>query len=251
MFWKGGKLVPRPFGLQQENSTQEARKVESISGWKLLAMLPLAIVARLWTLTLRLQPSPAMRELLARDQPQVFLLWHNRLFIIAEIYRRYRRPHANRHMHGLISASKDGAWLAAFFRLVGIRAVRGSSSWRGAQAMREVLRVVEDGGDIGITPDGPRGPCYVFQPGAVLVARKAGIPVIVFGMRFTRGKRLKSWDGFYLPRPFSRIEVDAIEYVSEPNEQAKDSVTRLQRELARLNPDSLPHPRDEATPSGP
>lgn len=229
--------------MQQEKSVNEAREVEQVSGWKLAVLSPLAVLARLWAVTLRLKPSPALRALLARDEPQLFLLWHNRLFVIAEIYRRYRRPHTKRHMHGLISASKDGAWLAAFFQLVGIRAVRGSSSWRGMQAMREVLRIVDAGDDIGITPDGPRGPCYSFQPGAVLVARKAAIPMILLGMKFKHGKRLGSWDGFYLPLPFSTIELDAKEYLQGMNEQAKETSAQLESKLRVLNPDIHAHPK--------
>lgn len=227
--------------MHQEDTSSKPRKVEKVSGWKLLALLPLAIVTRIWAATLRLEPSPALRELLARDEPQVFLLWHNRLFVIAEIYRRYRLPHTSRHMHGLISASKDGAWLAAFFRLVGIRAIRGSSSWRAVEALREVVRTVERGDDIGITPDGPRGPCYHVHPGALLAARRAKIPTILLGMDFGAAKRLGSWDGFYLPKPFSRVQLDALEWQSLGG---KEATIDLAQKLQAMNPDGLPHPRE-------
>src|SRR5581483_5081500 len=58
----------------------------------------------------------------SEEQPIVFLVWHNRLFVVAEIYRRFR---GRRPTYGLVSASRDGAWLAAFFSLMGLKAVRG------------------------------------------------------------------------------------------------------------------------------
>lgn len=227
------------------------RTIEQVTGGKLLALLPLAFLARLWAATLRFEVSDDARGLLADDRKQVFLLWHNRLFVIAEIYRRFRRPHCrSRRMHGLISASKDGAWLAAFFQLVGIWPIRGSSSWRATESLREVLRVIDADADVGITPDGPRGPCYSFQPGAVLVARKASVPVAVLGIHFSRARRLDSWDGFYIPMPFSTIRLQGMQLESLRELKAgsdRDSQAEgLCRILERINPDNIPHPREKA-----
>ena len=47
------------------------------------------------------------------------------------IYRRYRR---GRPMYALVSASKDGAWLDAFFSLIGRQTVRGTSNKLGREA---------------------------------------------------------------------------------------------------------------------
>jgi lysophospholipid acyltransferase (LPLAT)-like uncharacterized protein len=62
------------------------------------------------------------RQLAGVSEPTAVVLWHNRLFLTPEIFRRYR---SRRRIHGLVSASKDGAWLAAFYRLIGIQPVRG------------------------------------------------------------------------------------------------------------------------------
>ncbi len=132
------------------------------------------------------------------------MFWHNRLFAVGYLYLKFCRT---RTIFGLISASRDGAWLAAFFRLIGLNAIRGSSSWRGAQALRELINVVDQGGDIAITPDGPRGPCYDFKKGALMVVRKARCPVLLFSCTFSNAWRLKSWDGFYLPKPFSMLSI--------------------------------------------
>lgn len=189
-----------------DSGTTQMRAVRELAGWRKLVVCALAAIARGWCATLRIEPDEEARRLLANPQRTVFVLWHNRLFTIAEVHRRFRRPHVARPIYGLISASRDGAWLTGFFEKIGIRAVRGSSSWRGAQAVRESLKMLELG-DLGVTPDGPRGPCYDFKSGVALMARKANCPVVLLSLNYDRAWRLKSWDGFYLPRPFSRVEL--------------------------------------------
>ncbi|WP_309387355.1 lysophospholipid acyltransferase family protein [Cerasicoccus frondis] len=190
----------------QDTAQPKARSVRKLSGWHVIAVEVLAFVTRAWCSTLRIQPDEEARRCLADPSPTVFVLWHNRLFGIGEVHRRFRRPHVDRPIYGLISASKDGAWLAAFFEKIGIRAIRGSSSWRGMQALRESLKVLDEG-DLGITPDGPRGPCYDFKSGAALIARKTDCPVVLLSLNYGRSKRLGSWDRFYLPWPFTKVEL--------------------------------------------
>ncbi|MGE9297273.1 MAG: lysophospholipid acyltransferase family protein [Puniceicoccales bacterium] len=217
-------------------SATPKKSVRELFGWRLLIVRLLAAIARAWCASLRIQPDDEARRLLADPRGTVFVLWHNRLFGIAEVHRRFRRPYVGRPIHGLISASKDGAWLAAFFDRVGIRAVRGSSSWRGVQAAREALKVL-DHGDLGITPDGPRGPCYDFKPGAALLARKANCPVALLSLNFNRAWRLKSWDGFYLPWPGSRVEL--IGRVAELNagQTNAEATASLSKQLKKMTRD--------------
>ena len=93
-------------------------------------------------------------------------------WLAAEIVRRYRQ---GRTPYALVSASQDGAWLTAFFSLVGLRTVRGSSSRFGREAANELVEIMRAGRDIGITPDGPRGPRYEIKPGAIIVPRRTEI----------------------------------------------------------------------------
>ena len=212
------------------------RTVHGITGWRRVLMWPLAILVRLWGMTLRFDISPeSVRVFSKRDVPVAFVLWHNRLFLASEIYRRYR---GKRELYALISASKDGAWLEAFFSMVGgIAATRGSSSRLGREAATALVEVQRDGHDIGITPDGPRGPCYDFKAGAVIVPRRTGAPVILVGGDFTATWRLKSWDRFCLPVPFSRVKM--IGELIENRELAdRDAaVARLKDRLLAINPD--------------
>ena len=66
---------------------------------------------------------------------------------------------------------------------------------------------LKEGRDVGITPDGSRGPCYEAKPGALLVAKISKAPVLLLSFEFSSAWRLNSWDGFYLPKPFSRVTV--------------------------------------------
>ena len=174
--------------------------MHEVSGWRRLAFWPLALLVRLWGRSLTFELSAQARRDLARfDEPLAMVIWHNRVFW-AEIFRRYRSA---RPVHGLISNSRDGAWSAAFFRLAGLRAVRGSSKRGGHAAARELVEVLRAGHDVGITPDGPRGPRYDFKAGPVVVARRSGASVLLVGGSFESAWQLPSWDRLDLPRPFS------------------------------------------------
>ena len=107
----------------------------------------------------------------------------------------------------LTSASRDGMWLGELAGRLGMGSVRGSSSRRGAVAMREMLEKVSQGYDIAITPDGPRGPKYHLGAGLVYLAQNAGLPVVTIHAEFGRCTRLRSWDRFAIPLPLSRLDV--------------------------------------------
>lgn len=212
------------------------RTVYRIAGWRRLLVWPFAKFVCLWSRSLRFEMDEAsLRAYSKRDEPVAFVLWHNRLFLAAEIARRHRR---GRPLHALVSASTDGAWLDAFFSQVGLSTVRGSSSRLGREAAGGLIEVLRSGDDIGITPDGPRGPCYDFKAGAIIVPRRTGTPLILIGAHFSSAWRLRSWDRFYLPKPFSTVrihgEVVPVETFSGDRDEA---AARLQSRLLEINPD--------------
>jgi lysophospholipid acyltransferase (LPLAT)-like uncharacterized protein len=214
-----------------------------VLGWKRLAALLAGLTMRVWCATLRLRLSPEVSRIIADpSRPTLFVLWHNRLFVAAEIARRLRPA---RPLHALISASKDGAWLAAFFESVGLRAVRGSSSRGGREAAAALVEVLRAGNDAGLTPDGPRGPAYVCKPGALIVARRARARVVVMGIHYPSAWRIRSWDHFFLPRPFSIVGLNA-QVFTEDDLAGDGARERLEARLRELNPDSVagPGPRE-------
>lgn len=214
-----------------------ARKpqIHGLRGWRASALWPLGLLMRVWGRSLHLEGSPeAMRNLAKIDEPVAFTLWHNRLFITAEIFRRYRQ---GRPIYGLVSPSKDGAWLEAFFSLVGIRAVRGSSHKLGREAVSALVDVMKAGNDIGITPDGPRGPIYEFKAGGLIVARRVQAPLLLLGCSYESSWQLRSWDRFHLPRPFSRVRVYCAEVRPDELGDREASALALQARLIQMSPD--------------
>ena len=195
----------------------------------------MALLLKLWGRSLRFETTPAdLRAFTKNDEPVAIVLWHNRLFLSAEIVRRYRQ---GRPAHALVSASPDGAWLSAFFSLAGTRTVRGSSSRLGREAATALVEVLRSGHDIGITPDGPRGPCYDFKPGALIVTRRTRTPLLLIGAEFESAWQLRSWDRFYLPKPFSRVRM-RCHHVPATELQNRDAATAaIAAQLLALNPD--------------
>ena len=131
-------------------------------------------------------------------------LWHNRLLLLPFILRRYL---PQRRGAALISASRDGAILADLVERFGYDTVRGSSSRKGASAIRQLGEVIAGGRDVVITPDGPRGPAYVLGQGIIYLAQQSGTEVVPINMEYSSSWRVKSWDRFILPKPFSKVRV--------------------------------------------
>lgn len=216
-------------------STETTPSINEVRGWRRVLLWGLALVLRTWARTLRFE---ADRETVARlsksDEPIAFVLWHNRLFLSPEIFRRYR---TRRRLYGLVSASKDGAWLAAFYRMIGLMPVRGSSSNFGREAGRQLIELMKAGNDIGITPDGPRGPLYVVEPGVLVVTRRNNAPMVLMGAEFTRAKRLRSWDKFYVPWPFTRVKLRCTVLPAKKDDGSKYSADEVRAALLAINPD--------------
>jgi lysophospholipid acyltransferase (LPLAT)-like uncharacterized protein len=140
-------------------------------------------------------------------QPAVFLIWHNRLALSLMLYLKLpRKLQPSRRLAAMVSASRDGAVVAHILELFGVQPVRGSTSRRGPQALLELTTWAERGYDLAITPDGPRGPCYVVQEGAIALAQLTGLPVVPVSCHLSWKIRAKSWDRFQIPLPFGRVE---------------------------------------------
>ncbi len=200
-----------------------------------MVLWPFGLLLRAWGMSLRFDLSEEdRRNYMKNDVPVAIVLWHNRLFLSAEIVRRFR---VGRPAYALVSASQDGAWLTAFFSLAGLRTVRGSSSRLGREAASALVDTLRAGHDIGVTPDGPRGPCYEVKPGAVIVARRTRAPLLLVGAEFESAWQLRSWDRFYVPKPFSRVRMRCEIVPVEALADRDAAVQQLQARLLALNPD--------------
>jgi lysophospholipid acyltransferase (LPLAT)-like uncharacterized protein len=162
----------------------------------------------------------------------IFCVWHNRLALCIPAYQRFaRKKIPTRGMAAMASASKDGAFLAGMLEAFGVKPARGSSSRRGSQALLELVSWAERGYDLAITPDGPRGPRYQVQEGAMALAQVTGLPAIPCSYHIQWKICLKSWDRFQIPLPFSKCEVVLEKPVFVPREATDADREQLRQQF--------------------
>lgn len=169
------------------------------------------------------------------DGPVIFCAWHNRLSLSLELYRLYlRRVGRAGHMAAMVSASKDGGILARVLEHYGVQPVRGSTSRRGRQALLELTTWAERGYDLALTPDGPRGPCYVIQDGVTSLAQITGLPIVPVSYELRWKLRVRSWDRFQIPLPFTKCVMHLAPPVLVPRDASEE-----QREEKRLELETI------------
>lgn len=169
---------------------------------------PLALLLRLYWRSVRLRVSGQehLEPLLAAGERFIPCCWHQRQVFSLCALRRLRARGVN--PGALVSPSKDGELAARLLAKLHITAVRGSGRRSGALAMRDMYLAIKEQ-DLSplIAPDGSTGPPHEFKPGAIMLARLSGSPVVPLSFACTRGVRLGTWDRLLLPLPLSRVEV--------------------------------------------
>lgn len=131
----------------------------------------------------------------------IYAFWHQRQVFFTWSHRDARAA-------VLVSKSKDGELIAETMRLSRIGAVRGSSSRGGVAAAREMIEAMRSGLDIGITPDGPKGPAREVKDGVIFLARQLQAPILPITNALSNKLELaKAWDRFQVPLPFGRAVV--------------------------------------------
>jgi len=129
----------------------------------------------------------------------IYMFWHRNLLMMT-LQRIY---------HGaavMVSSSKDGELIAGPLSELGYVPVRGSSSFMGSSAMREMIKISRKI-SLAITPDGPKGPCYTFHPGLFQIAYLAKIPIVAVAVNANKEWLFNSWDKFRFPKPFARLTI--------------------------------------------
>ena len=182
-----------------------------------------------WTWRIRITHDDDLRQLVAANVPIIYSLWHGHLLPL--LYH-----HRDQGVVVLISEHGDGEIIARIATSLGYRTVRGSTSRGAARALLGLARVVNDGGSLAVTPDGPRGPAKSFAPGVAIVAHRTRAPVIGVGVSATWAWRLKTWDQFLIPLPFARVRVaysDVIRVEADDTRDAADDVDTLRSAMAQ------------------
>jgi lysophospholipid acyltransferase (LPLAT)-like uncharacterized protein len=165
--------------------------------------------------------------------PVIYCVWHNRLVLAVASYKDLALEQW--HEKGLatvVSASGDGAFLAAVLQKFGVQAIRGSSSRRGPQALLEATRWIRKDYSVAITPDGPRGPVYEVQDGIIFLAQLTGRPIIPVSNVANWKLRLRSWDRFQIPLPFATCKLLCGEPIWVPRDASETDREQLRLKLA-------------------
>lgn len=169
-------------------------------------------------------------ELINKNSPEqmcIYPFWHRNLLPLA-MHR------VGDHLAIMISASKDGELIAGPVRELGYIPVRGSTTRQGSAALKEMLRLSKNY-QLGITPDGPKGPSKSINPGIFYIALLARVPIIPLVAEVEREWLINSWDKFRIPKPFSRIRVIYGEPIPvRSKEEIPALVERLAVEMAAL-----------------
>jgi lysophospholipid acyltransferase (LPLAT)-like uncharacterized protein len=174
------------------------------------------------------------------NQSKNFILgfWHSTMLLPWYLNR-------NKNFAGLTSKSKDGDLLAKMLKKWNYKVLRGSSTEGGDIALGLMIDFAKNGHSIVITPDGPKGPPRKLKAGAVVAAKKAGLPLILAGIGFKNKRLLKSWDSFQVPKFFTRVNViysDPLyinenlgrEETSKVIEECEKKLNELQSEAERF-----------------
>ncbi len=159
----------------------------------------------------------------------IMVTWHGRALVPFTVMR-------NRGCHALVSRSGDGALLAGVLENLGWGLIRGSTGRGAVAALKRAKTILsEPGAFLAFTPDGPRGPAGVAQPGMIYLARKTSKPLIPVGIAGSPRKLFASWDRFMVPLPFARVHFIYGEPLAIPeNEDLSVATLRVQTAISAL-----------------
>ena len=209
-----------PAGTDREARRRARRRARRVRWAARLGLLAVRALARTWRVDER--NGGVLRELRARKQPVIFAFWHGRMLPLLW-------HHRGQGAAILVSEHGDGEIIARVAEALGYRTVRGSTTRGSERALLRLIRTVQGGTDIAVTPDGPRGPAETFAAGALVVAQRSGAPIIPVTSGSAGAWRLRSWDRFMIPRPFARVSVAYGEPIRVGDRTARDAAAQAPR----------------------
>jgi lysophospholipid acyltransferase (LPLAT)-like uncharacterized protein len=191
----------------------------------------------------------SLKVKIVNEEPVKKLKDENKNYIVAFWHGTMLYPwylHGSPSFAALTSKSKDGDLLAKLLRHWDYEVIRGSSSSGGDIALGIIVEYAKNNYSIAITPDGPRGPAYKLKAGAVVAAKKTGIPIVLAGVGYKKKKILKNWDKFEIPHFFSNanvvysdpVSIDkdlSYEETSEKIIECENKLNELQRQAQEFD----------------
>ena len=214
------------------------RQIKKLPGW--IYILPALLLRVLYRCCFRhelIDPHNYSYE----GTGMIGVTWHNRLLMFPTMFPKVMR----KRTVAVISASRDGQYIADFAAQFGAKSIRGSSTRQGVKVLHDAIRTIKGGCMVIFTPDGPRGPRYHMSKGPIHIASKLGIPVVALGINYSAYWAVKSWDGFRIPKPWAKLTLVIGNEVHVPPDLTADELEHW-RQVAEdeLNRASLVEPKD-------
>ena len=209
--------VPHPAGEEGARTAAAERRLRRTVAAGTATLRALAATWRM-----RVVHAAPLRQLRAERRPVILACWHGELLPLLW-------HHREQGIRILVSEHRDGEIIARVAARLGFGAVRGSTTRGGGRALLGLVRELEGGHDVAVTPDGPRGPAHQYAPGALVAAQRAGVPVVPVGAYASRAWRMRSWDRFMVPQPFARVIVAYGEPTWVHAERARDAAAETER----------------------
>ncbi len=189
-----------------------------------------------WSARWRHEGFDTLRGFWAAKQPIIGVFWHGRMMMFPKFWRTKQK------ISMLISNHRDGELIANSIEWFGVGAIRGSAGRRkagqsavslkgGAAALRTMLKILESGESVAITPDGPSGPRMRVSSGVVLLAKMSGVPILPGSWSCRRSRVFSSWDRFMLALPFSGGVFMVGEPVHVPPDADEDTMEAARRNV--------------------
>jgi lysophospholipid acyltransferase (LPLAT)-like uncharacterized protein len=160
------------------------------------------------------------------DNPVIATFWH--YAILYNLYHMRKKTGV-----AMVSASKDGEYIARLVSFFGYAAVRGSRNRKGMQAMKEMMKFVSEGRHAAIVADGSQGPPQVVQAGSILLASRTESPILPLLWSASHYYAINSWDRMVIPKPFSRVDLFYGEPIVVPKDLKAEGLEEYRLQLER------------------
>jgi len=164
------------------------------------------------------------------DEPTIFACWHGELLMLPYLYSHYRTtPHAK----VLISSHFDGELISKTIKYFGLGTISGSTNRNATRVLIQGIKTLKEGYDIGITPDGPKGPRHEVADGVLVMAQKAKAKVVLVEIKPTKYWQFNSWDKFCVPKPFGTLHYYSTSPIDLGNMELEEARKLIQEGLLR------------------
>jgi lysophospholipid acyltransferase (LPLAT)-like uncharacterized protein len=179
------------------------------------------------TMIIEERPNNYAKKVKFQGKNVIYAFWHSSMLVPGYAGR-------NLGIKVLISHHTDGEYIARVVQRLGYGVIRGSTTRGGAKALLSMIKKVkEEKASLAITPDGPKGPRFVVQPGIIFLGQKTGYPIIPVSLVLTNYWELPSWDRFRIPKPFSKAIIMYGEPIIIPPKLEKSKVEEHRELLER------------------